>query len=86
MGAGSSGNSITDIGTADTSSFSGQIEDKPFPIPPSLSETGVLWDEILVSIIIVISSVAIYFIIRYFLNRAAYSLQLERGQLKGILL
>jgi hypothetical protein len=46
----------------------------------------VLWDEILVSIIIVISSVAIYFIIRYFLNRAAYSLQLERGQLKGILL
>ncbi|MDQ3902129.1 MAG: mechanosensitive ion channel family protein, partial [Thermoproteota archaeon] len=33
----------------------------------------------------VIGSIAIYFIIRYFLNRAADSLQLERGQLKGIL-
>lgn len=42
------------------------------------------WDEILVSLIVVIGSVAVYFIIRYFLNRAADSLQLERGQLKGI--
>jgi small-conductance mechanosensitive channel len=45
---------------------------------------GIFWDEIIVSVIVVVASIAIYFIIRYFLNRAADSLGLERGQLKGI--
>jgi hypothetical protein len=30
------------------------VEDKPLPIPESLSQSGVFWDEILVAIIIVI--------------------------------
>ncbi len=63
------------------------VEDQPFRLPQSLSDAGgagIFWDQILLSVIVVIASVAIYFIIRYFLNRAADSLQLERGQLKGI--
>ena len=79
-------------GVADTSSSSSAqqempIEDKPLARPQSISETGgapVFWDEILVSVIVVIASIAIYFVISYFLNRAADSLQLERAQLKGI--
>ena len=82
-------NGQSDAGVGDTSSSSTQeaaVEDKPFPIPQSLSETGggVFWDEILVLLIVVVASIAIYYIVRYFLNKAADSLQLERGQLKGI--
>jgi small-conductance mechanosensitive channel len=70
----------------DTSSTQGApVEDRPLPIPQSLSETGVFWDEILVAIIVVMGATATYFIIRYFLNRAADSLELEKGQLKGVL-
>lgn len=61
------------------------VDDRPIPIPPSLAEAGAFWDQILVAIIVVIGAVATYFIIRYFLNRTADSLQLEKGQLKGIL-
>jgi small-conductance mechanosensitive channel len=50
-----------------------------------LSEAGTFWDEILVAIVVVIGAIATYFIIRYFLNRTADSLQLEKSQLKGIL-
>lgn len=77
---GQSGAGVGDI----SSTQEGAAGDRPFPIPPSLSETVVLWDGILVSVIVIVASVIIYFVIRYFLNRAADSLQLERGQLKGI--
>ncbi|MDQ3969821.1 MAG: mechanosensitive ion channel family protein [Thermoproteota archaeon] len=60
------------------------MEDRPIPIPQSFSEAGAFWDEILIAIIVVIGAIATYFIIRYFLNRAADSLQLEKGQLKGV--
>jgi small-conductance mechanosensitive channel len=60
------------------------VEDRPIPIPQPLSEAGAFWDEILVAIIVVIAAIATYFIIRYFLNKAADSLQLEKGQLKGV--
>src|SRR3712207_1980934 len=82
-------NSRSEAGVGNSSSGqegpAAAIEDKPFPMPQSLSEMGggAFWDEILVSVIVVVASVAIYFVI-LFLNRAADSLQLERGQLKGI--
>lgn len=41
-------------------------------------------DEILASVAVAVGAVITYFVIRYFLNRAADSLGLERGQLKGI--
>jgi small-conductance mechanosensitive channel len=61
------------------------VEDRPIPIPEALSEAGTFWNEILVAVIVVIGAIVTYFIIRYFLNRAADSLHIERGQLKGIL-
>jgi hypothetical protein len=71
-------NGQTEAVGEDASSTQGAaVEDKPLPIPQSLSETGVFWDEILVAIIVVIGATATYFIIRYFLNRAADSLELE---------
>ena len=57
-----SGQSEAGVG-GDTSSSSTQgaiVEDKPLPIPQSLSETGVFWDEILVAIIVVIGATAVY--------------------------
>src|SRR3712207_8737641 len=36
------------------------------------------------SLIVIVGSVVVYFIIRYFLRRAADSLQLGKGELKGI--
>lgn len=50
-----------------------------------MTEAGAFWNEILVAIIVVIGAVVAYFVIRYFLNRTAVSLQFEKGQLKGIL-
>jgi small-conductance mechanosensitive channel len=73
------------VGDVSSSQEGAAVEDQPFRIPQTLSETGGgFWDEILVSVIVAIASIAIYFVIRYFLNRAADSLQLERAQLKGI--
>lgn len=60
-------------------------EDRPIPIPENLTGAGAFWNEILVAIIVVIGAVVTYFVIRYFLNRTAASLQFEKGQLKGIL-
>ena len=70
-------------GTSDTPAPA--AEDRPIPIPENLTEAGAFWNEILVAIIVVIGAVVTYFVIRYFLNRTAASLQFERGQLKGIL-
>ena len=81
------GQSEGGAGVADTASPTQEegTGDRSFPIPDSLSETGgVLWDGILVSGIVIVASIVTYFVIRYFLNKAADSLQLERGQLKGI--
>lgn len=61
------------------------VEDKPLSLPQSLPEPGAFWNEILVVIIVVIGAIVAYFIIRYFLNKAADSLHFEKGQLKGIL-
>ncbi len=61
------------------------VEDRPIPLTENLSEAGAFWNEILVAIIVIIGAIVTYFIIRYFLNRAADSLHFERGQLKGIL-
>lgn len=69
--------------TSDTSAPA--VEDRPIQIPENLSEAGAFWNEILVAVIVVIGAIVTYFIIRYFLNRAADSLHIERGQLKGIL-
>ena len=54
------------------------------PFPQSISDTGNYWNEIIFSIIVIAVSIAVYYIIRYFLNKMSDSLQLERGQLKGI--
>jgi small-conductance mechanosensitive channel len=81
------GQSEGSAGIADTSSPTQEegTGDRALPIPDSLSETGgVPWDGILVSVIVIVVSIVTYFLIRYFLNKAADSLQLDRGQLKGI--
>jgi hypothetical protein len=53
-------NGQSEAGVGDTSSSTQEaaVEDKPFPIPQSLSETGggAFWDEILVSVIVVVAS------------------------------
>src|SRR5919206_222492 len=62
-----------------------QDSSSPIPtIPRGISDTGDYWNEIIFSIIVIVASIAVYYIIRYFLNRMSDSLQLERGQLKGI--
>lgn len=78
-----SGSDNPQSGSADAPASA--VEDKPLPIPQSLPETGAFWNEILVAIIVVVGTIVTYFVIRYFLNRAADSLQFEKGQLKGIL-
>lgn len=42
------------------------------------------WDGIIVSVIIVASATVVFFVIRYFLGKAAMSLNLDKSQLKGI--
>lgn len=62
-----------------------QDSSSPIPtIPQGISDTGDYWNEIIFSIIVIVASIAVYYILRYFLNRMSDSLQLERGQLKGI--
>ncbi len=52
----------------------------------SESTTGIgdYWDSIIFSIVAVSVAVAVYFIIKYFVQRSADSLSLDRRQLKGI--
>ncbi len=52
--------------------------------PIVLSDFSIYWDSIILSLIVIVGSVVVYFIIRYFLRRAADSLQLGKGELKGI--
>lgn len=42
------------------------------------------WDSMIISTIIVTGAIIIYFIMRYFLSRAARSLNLDKTQLKGV--
>jgi len=67
-----------------------EIEDKPISIDSALTQTqGTFihswwFDGILISSITIVGSFIVYFIINYFLKRAAASLNLEKGDLKGI--
>lgn len=63
------------------------VEGRPLDIPAATStavDNSYVWDEILISLIIMAGTVAVYYIVRYFINRAAESLAIERDQLKGI--
>lgn len=42
------------------------------------------WDSIVISVIIVTGAITVYLVIRYFLGKAARSLNLDKSQLKGI--
>lgn len=42
------------------------------------------WDSVIISIVIIAGAVILFFVIRYFLRRAARSLNLDESQLKGI--
>ena len=60
-------------------------EDKAIPLQGILAnEMGNYWDSIILLIIVIAGTIAAYFIIRYFLGKAAHSLNLDKGQLKGI--
>jgi hypothetical protein len=77
------GGSDAETGAASEAGSNGlpeAVEDRPVPVPTSLAEARVFWDEIIISVIVIVGAIVIYFVIRYFLNRAADSLQLERGQ------
>ncbi len=45
---------------------------------------GSYWDSIIFSIIVITAAIAAYFIIRFFINKSATSLNLDRRQLSGI--
>ncbi len=78
---------IPDQGSIDSvpNELAETAEDRPVSIPPSLEDSGSFWGEIIAVVIVIAGAIILYFVIRYFLNRTADSLQLERGQLKGIL-
>lgn len=60
-------------------------EDKAIPLQGILTnEMGNYWDSIILLIIVIAGTIAAYFIIRYFLGKAAHSLNLDKGQLKDI--
>ena len=60
-------------------------EDKALPLQGAISnEIGNYWDSIILMIIVIAGTIAAYFIIKYFLGKAAQSLNLDKGQLKGI--
>ena len=60
-------------------------EDKALPLQGTISnEIGNYWDSIILMIIVIAGTIAAYFIIKYFLGKAARSLNLDKGQLKGI--
>lgn len=42
------------------------------------------WDSLIISAIIIIGAIIVFFVIRYFLGRAARALNLDKSQLKGI--
>ncbi len=69
-----------------------EIEDKPIAIDSASTQTQTQttflhswwFDGLLVSSITLIGSFIVYFVINYFLNRTADSLNLDKGELKGI--
>jgi hypothetical protein len=74
---------LTGEGTSESISSSSSL---PSPTQPLDTITGMgnYWDSIVFSIIAVSIAVAAYFIIRFFLNRLADSLNLNRRQLTGV--
>ena len=67
-----------------------EIEDKPIVIDSASAQAPTTFihswwfDGLLVSSITIIGSLIVYFIINYFLKRTADSLNLDKGELKGI--
>jgi hypothetical protein len=66
-----------------------QGEDKPLLSSSSTPETisaGIsnYWDSIILTIIVIAGTFAVYYIIKYLIRKSADSLNLDKGQLKGI--
>ena len=66
-----------------------QGEDKPLLLSSSTPETisaGIsnYWDSIILTIIVIAGTLAVYYIIKYLIRKSADSLNLDKGQLKGI--
>ena len=71
--------------TEQTSAVQDTQEDKTLPLQDTIStEVASYWDSIILTLIVVGGTIALYFIIRYFIGKSADSLNLDRGQLKGI--
>jgi small-conductance mechanosensitive channel len=79
-GEGDSGDSGGDGGSGGGQDSSG-LSSPPYPLHSGLVN---FWDSILVSIISIAASIAVYFIIRHLLKRTADSLNLDKRELKGI--
>jgi small-conductance mechanosensitive channel len=71
---------------ADSTTIEVQGEDKPLLSAPDIIPTEVssYWDSIILTIIVIAGTFAIYFIIKYFIGKASDSLNLDKGELKGI--
>ena len=66
-----------------------QGEDKPLlssSSAPEIISAGIsnYWDSIILTIIVIAGTFAVYYIIRYLIRKSADSLNLDKGQLKGI--
>lgn len=63
-----------------------QGEDKPLLSFPETMSAGVssYWDSIILTLAVIGGTIAVYFIIRFFIGKSADSLNLDKGQLKGI--
>ncbi len=63
-----------------------QGEDKPLLSFPETMSAGVnsYWDSIILTLAVIGGTIAVYFIIRFFIGKSAESLNLDKGQLKGI--
>src|SRR5919106_3644138 len=66
-----------------------QGEDKPLLLSSSTPETisaGIsnYWDSIILTIIVIAGTLAVYYIIKYLIRKSADSLNLDKGELKGI--
>ena len=63
-----------------------QVEDKPLISLPETMSAGVSshWDSIILTLAVIGGTIAVYFIIRFFIGKSADSLNLDKGQQKGI--
>ncbi|WP_458745994.1 mechanosensitive ion channel family protein [Candidatus Nitrosocosmicus sp. T] len=56
----------------------------PLRSTEAIAGIGSYWDSIIFSIIVITAAIAAYFVIRFFINKSANSLNLDRRQLSGI--